>query len=480
MAVGYSVIRPFALIHRHSIGARRSIMLKPAPQSLRELPRAPPGSLPPPPGGFGLPPPPGFPGFRPGFPPMMPGMMRPPIMHGMRPAPNASVHPTGLTPSLLRLFVARPPVEYHPPPAKPKKTQPYTGIADYVKLFTDPEEDPPPPPAEPKETKAEKKTRRAAEKAKENDARIEEDIKSWNPKEDPKLADSDPYKTLFVGRLSYDVDEAALRREFERFGAVKSVTVVEDRDGKPRGYAFVEFDRESDMKHAYRSADGLRLEGRRILVDAERGRTVPDWRPRRFNGGLGGTRRGGKTENSLVAGRDQAYHNRAQEAGGGGGYAGHGYGGGPQQGHGYGGDRDDRRDSRRGSSRDSRRDDRDRGRDRYSSRYDRRDDRSRDRRDDRRDEDRGRDRYDDRDRRDRDRDRDRRDRDRDRSRGRDRYGYDDRDRGYKRDRSSSRGRRDDRDRDRKRHHGDDGAYPPPPPNGAAAADDDEDKEDGEL
>ena len=424
---------------------------------------------------------------------MMPGMMRPPIMHGMRPAPNASVHQTGLTPSLLRLFVARPPVEYHPPPAKPKKTQPYTGIADYVKLFTDPEEDPPPPPAEPKETKAEKKTRRAAEKAKENDARIEEDIKSWNPKEDPKLADSDPYKTLFVGRLSYDVDEAALRREFERFGAVKSVTVVEDQDGKPRGYAFVEFDRESDMKHAYRSADGLRLEGRRILVDAERGRTVPDWRPRRFNGGLGGTRRGGKTENSLVAGRDQAYHNRAQEAGGGGGggYAGHGYGGGPQQqGHGHGGDSATTGATRGGAAPATRAatigiaagtvtragtiaattgagtegttgatgiaagtgtttgidatgtgtgidaTGTGTGIDATGTGTG--------------------------------------------PGGRDRYGYDDRDRGYKRDRSSSRGRRDDRDRDRKRHHGDDGAYPPPPPNGAAAADDDEDKEDGEL
>ena len=410
-------------------------------------------------------------------------------MHGMGPAPNASVHQTGLTPSLLRLFVARPPVEYHPPPAKPKKTQPYTGIADYVKLFTDPEEDPPPPPAEPKETKAEKKTRRAAEKAKENDARIEEDIKSWNPKEDPKLADSDPYKTLFVGRLSYDVDEAALRREFERFGAVKSVTVVEDRDGKPRGYAFVEFDRESDMKHAYRSADGLRLEGRRILVDAERGRTVPDWRPRRFNGGLGGTRRGGKTENSLVAGRDQAYHNRAQEAGGGGGYAGHGYGGGPQQGHGYGGDRDDRRDSRRGSSPRlaPRRSGSRQGPVLEQVRSPRRQEQGPKGRQARRGSRPGPVRRQGstrqgqgRDRRDRDRDRDRRDRDRDRSRGRDRYGYDDRDRGYKRDRSSSRGRRDDRDRDRKRHHGDDGAYPPPPPNGAAAADDDEDKEDGEL
>ena len=415
---------------------------------------------------------------------MMPGMMRPPIMHGLRPPPNSSTHQTGLTPSLLRLFVSRAPVEYHPPPAKAKKTQPYTGIADYVKLFTDPaeEEDSPPPEPEVKETRAAKKARIAAEKAKENDAKIEEELKGWNPKEDPKLADSDPYKTLFVGRLSYDVDEAKLRREFERFGAVKSVNVVEDREGKPRGYAFVEFERESDMKHAYRSADGLKLEDRRILVDAERGRTVPDWKPRRFGGGLGGTRRGGKTENNLVAGRDQVYHSRPQE---GGGYGGQGHGG-HQAGYGgqqHGGDRGygggDRRDSRRGSSRDSRRDDRDRSH-RDSSRYDRRDDRSRDRRDDRRDEDRGRDRYDDRDRRDRDRDRDRRDRDRDRSRGRDRYGYDDRDRGYKRDRSSSRGRRDDRDRDRKRHHGDDGAYPPPPPNGAAAADDDEDKEDGEL
>ena len=136
-------------------------------------------------------------------------------------------------------------MEYHPPPAKAKKTQPYTGIADYVKLFTDPaeEEDSPPPEPEVKETRAAKKARIAAEKAKENDAKIEEELKGWNPKEDPKLADSDPYKTLFVGRLSYDVDEAKLRREFERFGAVKSVHVVEDREGKPRGYAFVEFER---------------------------------------------------------------------------------------------------------------------------------------------------------------------------------------------------------------------------------------------
>lgn len=36
-------------------------------------------------------------------------------------------------------------------------------------------------------------------------------------------ATEDPYKTLFVGRLSYETSESKLRREFETFGPVKKV-----------------------------------------------------------------------------------------------------------------------------------------------------------------------------------------------------------------------------------------------------------------
>jgi U1 small nuclear ribonucleoprotein len=54
---------------------------------------------------------------------------------------------------------------------------------------------------------------------------------------------------------------------------------------------------------AYKSADGRRIEDRRIVVDVERGRTVDDWKPRRLGGGLGGTRVGGKDKNVLVTGR---------------------------------------------------------------------------------------------------------------------------------------------------------------------------------
>jgi U1 small nuclear ribonucleoprotein len=121
---------------------------------------------------------------------------------------------------------------------------------------------------------------------------LEAAVAGWDPKaEGAAAAAADPFKTLFVGRLSYDVDEAKLRREFEQWGPIKSVRIVVDSDtSQPRGYAFVEYNRENDMKLAFKQADGRRIENRRVVVDAERGRTVTNWRPRRLGGGLGQTR----------------------------------------------------------------------------------------------------------------------------------------------------------------------------------------------
>lgn len=83
----------------------------------------------------------------------------------------------------------------------------------------------------------------------------------------------DAYKTLFVGRLSYDTTEKKLRRELEQCGPIKSIRMVVNKlTGQPRGYAFVEFENESDMHVAYKRMDGNRLDDRRIVVDVERGR----------------------------------------------------------------------------------------------------------------------------------------------------------------------------------------------------------------
>jgi RNA recognition motif-containing protein len=83
---------------------------------------------------------------------------------------------------------------------------------------------------------------------------------------------SNAYLTLFVGRLSYDTNERKLRREFEQYGPIRKVATVADLEGKPRGYAFIEFEKEEDMMTAFKRSDGKKIDGRRIVVDVERGR----------------------------------------------------------------------------------------------------------------------------------------------------------------------------------------------------------------
>merc|ERR1712019_157940 len=63
--------------------------------------------------------------------------------------------------------------------------------------------------------------------------------------------------------------------------------MVYDQKGKPRGYCFIEYEHERDLKNAYKQGDGKKIDGRRVMVDVERGRTVEGWMPRRLGGGRG-------------------------------------------------------------------------------------------------------------------------------------------------------------------------------------------------
>ncbi|PRW61455.1 U1 small nuclear ribonucleo isoform A [Chlorella sorokiniana] len=225
---------------------------------------------------------------------------------------QVSSHRTGLPDRLLRLFAPRAPLPpYKGPPKRPPKL-PYTGVAQYLEHFAepgDPEYEPPAPetrPPEPRvfanpelptqarvdlETKLEKDIRLRQERQQAAAAQREEAVQGWDPAKDPN-AEGDPFKTLFVSRLSYDVTERKLKREFEEYGPIKRIRLVHDKNtGKPRGYAFIEYEHKDDMKQAYKMADGRKIEDKRCLVDVERGRTVPNWRPRRLGGGKGGERR---------------------------------------------------------------------------------------------------------------------------------------------------------------------------------------------
>ncbi|CAF2760546.1 unnamed protein product [Rotaria sp. Silwood2] len=69
------------------------------------------------------------------------------------------------------------------------------------------------------------------------------DSKRAMPREDQNSTESHlTVKKLFVAGLRDGIDEACLRQYFSRFGNVTEILVMNDRDGKPRGFAFVSFD----------------------------------------------------------------------------------------------------------------------------------------------------------------------------------------------------------------------------------------------
>jgi len=284
-----------------------------------------------------------------------------------------------LPPNLLALFAPRDPIPFLPPPDKlpheKKNVHNYAGIGPFVaNNFEDPAETPPPTRVESKEERLERKKR---EKEEQVAYKLEQDIALWDPHSATETT-SDPFKTLFVSRINFYTSESKLRREFEQYGPIKAIKMVHDKNtGKPRGYAFIEFEQEKDMHSAYKHADGKKIDGRRVLVDVERSRTVKGWLPRRLGGGLGGTRRGGPDVNVRHSGREEHSRRRSRSR--------------------------SRERKRRSRSRDR---DRDRSRERKRKRRSRSRDRDRDR---------------DRKRRSRSRDRDRkRRRSRSRSRHRDR------------------------------------------------------------
>eukprot|EP01116_Phalansterium_solitarium_P015543 TRINITY_DN343_c0_g1_i2.p1 TRINITY_DN343_c0_g1~~TRINITY_DN343_c0_g1_i2.p1 ORF type:complete len:335 (+),score=34.04 TRINITY_DN343_c0_g1_i2:95-1099(+) len=215
-----------------------------------------------------------------------------------------------LPPNLLSLFQPRPPIPYVAPIER-SNLPAYTGVSQFLSAFQDPrllsDED-----QKNMETPKQKKERAMKTKFLAHYKEIEELLGQWDPRQDAN-ATEDAYKTVIVARLSRDTSEHKLRKEFDIYGPIKSCRLVTDKQGKPRGYAFIEFESERSMRKAYDQGDGRKIDGRRVVVDVERGRTTKHWRPRRLGGGLGYTRAGGSDVNQKFSGREPADRVRPEQ-----------------------------------------------------------------------------------------------------------------------------------------------------------------------
>lgn len=90
---------------------------------------------------------------------------------------------------------------------------------------------------------------------------------------------------LFVGSLSYSVDDAQLQAAFADAGTVVSAKVIIDRDtGRSKGFGFVEMSSDEEAKRAIDMLNGKEIEGRAIAVSEAR---PQEPRERRSFGGGG-------------------------------------------------------------------------------------------------------------------------------------------------------------------------------------------------
>jgi len=92
-------------------------------------------------------------------------------------------------------------------------------------------------------------------------------------------------KNIFVGNLSFDATEDAVRSMFEAYGTVDRVNVVTDRDtGRARGFGFVEMSVNAEADRAIAGLNGKELDGRALNIN--------EARPKEDRGGGGGYRGG--------------------------------------------------------------------------------------------------------------------------------------------------------------------------------------------
>ena len=81
-------------------------------------------------------------------------------------------------------------------------------------------------------------------------------------------------KSIYVGNLSFNSSEGALRAMFEEFGTVGRVSIATDRDtGDQRGFAFVEMNVDAEGQHAIEGLNGKELNGRALTVNEARPKT---------------------------------------------------------------------------------------------------------------------------------------------------------------------------------------------------------------
>jgi RNA recognition motif-containing protein len=101
-------------------------------------------------------------------------------------------------------------------------------------------------------------------------------------------------KKLYVGNLSYSVDNAGLSQLFTPYGTIVTADVIMDREsGRSKGFGFVEMSTDEEAQAAINGLNGQEYDGRALTVNEAKPRPEGGSRGGFGGGGGGGRGRGG-------------------------------------------------------------------------------------------------------------------------------------------------------------------------------------------
>ncbi len=86
---------------------------------------------------------------------------------------------------------------------------------------------------------------------------------------------------IFIGNLSYNVQDEELADLFAQYGNVESARVIKDREtGRSRGFAFVVMPEDGDANNAIEALNGYEVSGRPLRVNEAIEKERRERRPR--------------------------------------------------------------------------------------------------------------------------------------------------------------------------------------------------------
>lgn len=114
----------------------------------------------------------------------------------------------------------------------------------------------------------------------------------WNPLSDPNIR-GNPYCTVFISKLPSAITEDMIKQAIPQLNNdIEKISIVMKNGDKlttkmeHTGYAFILFKNEKSAVELTKKGLFFLQDGKKIMVDAERGRTVKNWRPKKHGGGV--------------------------------------------------------------------------------------------------------------------------------------------------------------------------------------------------